>query len=84
MEMHPVYLALDPYLIWFYRLTDQAALNFVLGTFVLAWLAVLVGECSSYPRGPAGQAALRPHKRESRQIPGPVHGGPEGREPAGL
>ena len=47
MEMHPVYLFLDPYLIWFYRLTDQVALNFLLGTFVLALLAVLVGEGTS-------------------------------------
>jgi hypothetical protein len=47
MEMHPVYLALDPYLIWFYRLTGQAALDFFLGTFVLAWLALLVGEFTS-------------------------------------
>jgi hypothetical protein len=47
MEMHPVYLAIDPYLIWFYRLTGQAALNFFLGTFVLAWLALVVGEATS-------------------------------------
>lgn len=47
MEMHPVYLFLDPYLIWFYRLTGHAALNFLLGTFVLASLAFLVGECTS-------------------------------------
>ena len=48
MQMHPVYLVLDPYLIWFYRLTAHAGLNFLVGTFVLAWLAVLVGECTSY------------------------------------
>ncbi len=47
MEMHPAYLFLDPYLIWFYRLTGHAVLNFLLGTFVLAWLALLVGECTS-------------------------------------
>ncbi len=47
MEMHPVYLPLDPYLIWFYRLTGQAALDFFLGTFFLAWLALLVGEFTS-------------------------------------
>jgi hypothetical protein len=47
MEMHPVYLAIDPYLIWFYRLTGQAALNFFLGTFVLAALALVVGEATS-------------------------------------
>jgi len=45
--MHPVYLFLDPYLIWFYRLTGQVALDFLLGTFVLALLAVLVGEGTS-------------------------------------
>jgi hypothetical protein len=48
MEMHPLYLFLDPYLIWFYRLTGHAVLNFLVGTFVLAWLALLVGECTSY------------------------------------
>jgi len=47
MAMHPLYLFLDPYLIWFYRLTANAAVNFLLGTFVLAWLALLVGECTS-------------------------------------
>ena len=47
MEMHPVFLFLDPYLIWFYRLTGHAALDFLLGTFVLASLAFLVGECTS-------------------------------------
>ena len=84
MEMNPVYLALDPCLIWFYRLTDQAALNFVLGTFVLAWLAVLVGECTSYLAARLVRPHLRPHNRRSRKIPGPVHGGLEGGEPAGL
>ena len=48
MEMHPVYLFLDPDLIWFYRLTGHAALNFLPGTFVLASLALLGGECTSY------------------------------------
>ena len=47
MDMLPVDLALDPYLIWFYRLTGRAALDFFLGTFVLAWLALLVGEFTS-------------------------------------
>jgi hypothetical protein len=57
MEMHPIYLFLDPYLIWFYRLTDQAALNFFLGTFVLAFLALLVGECTSH----LAASLVRPH-----------------------
>ena len=47
MAMPPVYLVLDPYLIWFYRLTGHAGLNFLLGTFVLAWLSLLVGEATS-------------------------------------
>jgi hypothetical protein len=44
MEMHPAYQALDPFLIWFYRLTGQAWVDFFLGTLVLAFLAVLIGE----------------------------------------
>jgi len=47
MEMHPVYLVLDPYLIWFYRLTGNAAVNFFLGTLVLALLALVVGKVTS-------------------------------------
>jgi hypothetical protein len=45
--MDPVYLFLDPYLIWFYRLTGHTALDFLLGTFVVALLAVIVGEGTS-------------------------------------
>ena len=48
MEMHPLYLFLDPYLIWFYRLTGQAAVNFLLGTLAVAVLALLVGEFTSF------------------------------------
>jgi hypothetical protein len=48
MEMHPVYLYLDPYLIWFYRLSGSAAVNFLLGTLVLAVLCLLVGEFTSF------------------------------------
>ena len=44
MEMHPVFLFLDPYLIWFYRITGDARLNFLLGTFALALMAVIIGE----------------------------------------
>jgi len=47
MEMHP-YLFLDPYLIWFYRLTGSASANFLLGTLVVAVLALLVGEFTSF------------------------------------
>ncbi len=35
---------LDPYLIVFYRLTGDAMLNFLLGTFILAMIAVVLGE----------------------------------------
>jgi hypothetical protein len=48
MEMHPVYLYLDPYLIWFYRLSGSAAVNFLLGTLALAFLSLLVGELTSF------------------------------------
>jgi hypothetical protein len=48
MEMHPVYLWLDPYLIWFYRLSGSAAVNFLLGTLALAVLSLLVGECTAF------------------------------------
>jgi len=48
MEMHPVYLWLDSYLIWFYRLTGSAEVNFLLGTLALAVLSLLVGEFTSF------------------------------------
>ena len=44
MEMHPVFLFLDPYLIRLYRLTGQALADFLLGTFVLAFVALVIGE----------------------------------------
>jgi len=44
MEMHPIYQVLDPYLIWFYRLTGQAAVDFVIGTLVLAGICLVIGE----------------------------------------
>jgi hypothetical protein len=44
MEMHPLWMLVDPYIIWFYRLTGYAFADFLLGTFVLAWIALLVGE----------------------------------------
>lgn len=48
MEMHPIYLWLDPYLIWFYRLSGSAEVNFLLGTLALAVLSLLVGEFTSF------------------------------------
>jgi len=44
MEMHPFFRFLDPCLIWFYRLTGSAQVDFVIGTLVLAFLAVIMGE----------------------------------------
>lgn len=44
MEMPLFFLWLDPYLIWFFRLTEAAALNFLIGTAVMAGLALAVGK----------------------------------------
>jgi hypothetical protein len=47
--MHPFFLAIDPYLIWFYRLTGYSFVDFLLGTFVLAFITLLIGEfCISF------------------------------------
>ncbi len=48
MEMHPLFLPLDPYLIWCYRLTGQAGWNFLIGTMMMAVLALLAGELTSF------------------------------------
>ena len=37
-------MALDPYLIWWYRLPDNGYVGFFLGTFVLALMCVIVGD----------------------------------------
>jgi len=37
-------IILDPYLITFYRLTGDAMVNFLLGTFILAMISVVLGE----------------------------------------
>lgn len=47
MEMHPFFRALDPLLIWFYRLTGHAGADMLIGTFVLASLALLMGELTA-------------------------------------
>jgi hypothetical protein len=44
MDMPVVFKVMDPFLIWFYRLTHHSWLNFFLGTFILALMAVIVGE----------------------------------------
>lgn len=48
MEMPSLYLFLDPYLIWFYRLTGQTGWNFLIGTSVVAVLTLMVGEFTSF------------------------------------
>ena len=42
--MQPLIQMFDPYLIWFYRLTGHAGVDFVIGTLVLACLCMLIGE----------------------------------------
>lgn len=44
MEMHDLWMLVDPFIIWFYRLTGYTLVDFLLGTFVLAWMALLIGE----------------------------------------
>ncbi|MDO9532744.1 MAG: hypothetical protein Q7O12_11535 [Deltaproteobacteria bacterium] len=42
--MQPLIQMFDPCLIWFYRLTGHAGVDFVIGTFVLACISLLIGE----------------------------------------
>jgi hypothetical protein len=44
MEMHPLWMLVDPYLIWFYRLTGYTFVDFLIGTFVVAFAALIIGE----------------------------------------
>jgi hypothetical protein len=44
MEMPSFLLALDPYLIWWYRLPGNAYAGFFLGTFVLALICLILGD----------------------------------------
>ncbi|MDI6852176.1 MAG: hypothetical protein QME75_01045 [Deltaproteobacteria bacterium] len=46
--MHPFYQVLDPYLIWFYRLTGHAWVDFCIGTFALACFCLLIGKLSVF------------------------------------
>lgn len=48
MEMHPFYQVLDPYLIWFYRLTGHAGVNLVIGTLFLAGLTQILGGSTAF------------------------------------
>jgi hypothetical protein len=47
MDMPTLFLWLDPYLIQCFRLTDLAAINFFIGTMVMAGLALLLGKGSA-------------------------------------
>lgn len=47
MEMPSFFLALDPYLIWSYRLIDNAYAGFLLGTLVLALICLIIGEITA-------------------------------------
>jgi hypothetical protein len=44
VEMPAFFWMLDPFLIWFYRITGYAWVDFFLGTLVLALIAVILGE----------------------------------------
>ena len=44
MEMPWLFAALDPYLIWCYRLPGNAYVGFFLGTFVLAVICLVLGD----------------------------------------
>jgi len=44
MEMPWLFLALDPYLIWFYRLPGNAYAGFFLGTFFLSLICLVLGD----------------------------------------
>ena len=48
MEMPLVYQVFDPFLIWFYRITGHAGLDLVIGTVVLAVMALLIGELCAF------------------------------------
>ncbi len=48
MEMPSLFLWFDPYLIWLYRITGSAAVNFLLGTLALAVLSLAIGEITAF------------------------------------
>jgi hypothetical protein len=67
MIMHPVFRFFDPIFIWCYRITGYAPADFVIGTFVLALLAVALGELTvslvfRVARRPITQAAAEARK----------------------
>jgi hypothetical protein len=46
VNMNELFLSVDSFIIWFYRLSGYALLDFVIGTFSLALVAVVIGELS--------------------------------------
>lgn len=42
--MNPLFIPIDPFLIWFYRITGYAFVDFLIGTFVLAFITLMIGE----------------------------------------
>lgn len=44
VNMNAFFMAIDPYLIWFYRISGYALVDFFVGTFVLASIALIMGE----------------------------------------
>ncbi|WP_372680898.1 hypothetical protein [Desulfosarcina sp.] len=44
--MHSIYVKIDLFLIFFYRMTDIPIANFLIGTLILSFLCVIVGELS--------------------------------------
>ncbi len=48
MEVPSFLLVLDPYLIWFYRLHSNAYAGFLLGTFVLALICLVLGDVTFF------------------------------------
>jgi hypothetical protein len=55
--MSQIFLFLDPYLIQFYRFTGRTELDFLVGTFLVALLALLLGEFTSS----LASVLVRPH-----------------------
>jgi hypothetical protein len=47
MDMPPLFLYLDHYLIWFFRLTNMPLVDFLIGTAVMALLALCLGKFGS-------------------------------------
>jgi hypothetical protein len=42
--MHALYAYIDPLIIWLYRITGYTFVDFLIGTFVLAMIALVIGE----------------------------------------